>query len=467
MIGQFSVRGFNLCESLARHSPEQLCRFLQRMKTLDMNSVVLHYDYGFARYQDLLLEETKRNNIEIDLMIFGPRTFFRAVDWKKEWFAVDENGKPFSEEPECETYPCGANQEAVEAFEEGAKLVLSSLPSQIRRVNMRAPDGLCSCRCPKCRGLHLPEKFQVFIQAFIRAGRSVRPDLKLESDLYIGRYRLPEDPSASLQLDRLMYDTFYRLPQLPIGHVTPWNSATFYASGGEITDDSVSPNVYHKQCLADWCRLMPRRIFIHENAMLQSYHGIFQHNTGIMLQDQQLYREMGAAGVLYEAYEPGYESYAKHFEVLARGLKDPSILADYQPGALEKKICVPKPELAYFCSDPAFPIEQYLPDEFTRKHVDFHRRLSFSPNVKYFQDYISFALEHKDRLDYIYIAWHCAKSGLRQKVLSFDRASEETKHMLSHTKLWDWMEKIPASADPLLESERRIEDMLRSVQCPS
>ena len=40
----FSVRGFNPCESLLRHTPEQLRRFIRRMKQLNFNTIIIHYD---------------------------------------------------------------------------------------------------------------------------------------------------------------------------------------------------------------------------------------------------------------------------------------------------------------------------------------------------------------------------------------------------------------------------------------
>ena len=63
----FAIRGFNPCESLLRHTPEQLRTFLRRMKTLNMNTIIIHYDYGWKRYQNLILEECDRNKIEIIL----------------------------------------------------------------------------------------------------------------------------------------------------------------------------------------------------------------------------------------------------------------------------------------------------------------------------------------------------------------------------------------------------------------
>ena len=53
MAEPFAVRGFNPCESLLRHTPEQLRRFIRRMKTLNFNTIIIHYDYGWKRYRVL------------------------------------------------------------------------------------------------------------------------------------------------------------------------------------------------------------------------------------------------------------------------------------------------------------------------------------------------------------------------------------------------------------------------------
>ena len=102
----FPIRGFNPCESLLRHTPEQLRCFIRRMKRLKFNSIIIHYDYGWKRYKELILEECRRAGVEITLMTFGPRTFYRYTDWKPEFFAKKEDGGLFTEKLECETYPC-------------------------------------------------------------------------------------------------------------------------------------------------------------------------------------------------------------------------------------------------------------------------------------------------------------------------------------------------------------------------
>ena len=138
----FEIRGFNLCESILRHTPEQLRTFIRRMKELNMNTLIVHYDYGFKRYQDIIIEECEKANVEIILMTFGPRTFLSYTPWKTDWFAKKLDGTAYTERLECDTYPCAFVPEVLEAYEYGAKQWLLSLPKEIKHVHMRAADNL-------------------------------------------------------------------------------------------------------------------------------------------------------------------------------------------------------------------------------------------------------------------------------------------------------------------------------------
>ena len=211
----FPVRGFNLCESILRHTPEQLRTFIRRMKTLNMNTLIIHYDYGWKRYQQLILEECRKAGIQITLMTFGPRTFFSYSDWKKDFFAKDPQGQPYTNQLECETQPCRFVPEALAAFEFGAGQWLKSLPPEITRVHMRAGDGMMFCQCEKCRLLPEYERWQPFVECFVKAVQEKRPELEYETDIYYKRYRIPAEQAAFSSMKYIMYDTFFRKPSCP------------------------------------------------------------------------------------------------------------------------------------------------------------------------------------------------------------------------------------------------------------
>jgi hypothetical protein len=462
MDATFKIRGFNLCESILRHTPDQLRRFIRRMKDLQMNTLIVHYDYGWNRYKEIIIEETQKAGVEIILMTFGPRTFFSFTDWKMEWFAKRENGKSFSDELECETHPCRFQPDGLEAFAYGAKQWLKSLPPQIKHVHMRAADGLNFCCCEKCRKLPDHEKWQPFVEKFVDAVLEQRPDLEFETDIYVKRYNIPENASAHQKMHRIMYDTFYRHPHVPIGSESPNYELVYYAAT-EKNPDALSPNQYHYNRLKEWCKYTTRKVYIHENAMGQSLQGVFQHNTGTMLKDLEIYKQLGVQGVCYEAYEPGYSAFEESFEVLANAMVDIEIAKDYQKTELEHFLHENK-EMKYFCDNMNFPLKRYLKDDVTIKHVDYFRNGKISPSPDIYRKYINFAFEHEDSLDPLFIGIFNAKWGLYKKALDFSKASEEAQYMLGHAKLWDFMEKIPLAENPIQKTKFLILELSNKVR---
>ena len=436
----FSIFGFNPCESLLRHTPDQLTRFLRRMKKLRMNSIIIHSDYGWKRYRDLIERECAAAGIEITLMVFGPRSFFSLTDWKKSWFAKDESGNPWIDHPECETHPCGSDPEAVAAFQEGAERWLAELPGSIKRVHMRAGDGLMFCRCPKCRQIPEHEQWHPFVAAFVRAAKKVRPDLKLETDLYVRRYFIPKDRAPYEALDRLMFDTFYRHPFFPIGSGRDsGNSANLKYAAPQGWADAATPNLFYQKRLEEWTAAFPGKTYIHENVMCQGYFGVSQHNTGVYLQDQELYRKLGVAGVCYEAYEPGYEAFSGIFDSLAAGHRT-------EPEDPLEKV-LQESSMPVFCCDPEFPRDRYL-DPFSSHLADLQCRKLHGIDAETFRELVRFEWENEERLDPVLTGYAAARSGLLGGTLHFKPLSDAAQALISSRKLWDFMENIPLDEDP-------------------
>lgn len=444
-MNAFKIRGFNPCESLLRHTPQQLRTFIRRMKTLNLNTLIVHYDYGWKRYHELIMEECEKAGVEIILMTFGPRTFLSYSDWKTDWFAKDLDGTPYTDRLECETYPCAQEKEALEAYAYGARQWLLSLPKQIRHVHMRAADGLMFCQCPKCRDLPDHEKWQPFVDIFAEAVQDVRPDLKFETDVYVKRYNIPKHSDSFKKMDTIMYDTFYRHTAFPIGSTEDTiNHEAVYCAATEKDPDAETPNAYHLNRLTQWCQKFPGKVYIHENAMAQSLYGNFQYATGTYLKDLQLYRKLGVQGVCYEAYEPGYAGFSKMFEILARAMNGEEI--EYEESELEKKIRE-KP-MWIFCVDPDFPLEEYVKDPVYLKHAQFIRQAWENLTADMYREFVNFTFEHEDLFDPLFIGYNVARSGMLSGALQFHDLSPEADDMLHRRKLWDFMEDIPLDQDP-------------------
>ena len=455
----FPIRGFNLCESILRHTPEQLSRFIQRMKSLNMNTLIVHYDYGWNRYKDLIIDECKKANIQISLMTFGPRTFFQYSDWKKEYFAKDLKGNVYTNRLECETHPCRFVPESLAAFEYGAGKWLKSLPPEITRVHMRAGDGSMFCQCEKCRNLPEYDRWQPFVDCFVKAIQEHRPDLEYETDIYYKRYRIPSNHSSLKNMKYIMYDTFFRKPSCALGqndNIT--KDLLQYADSKHCNTAENDISHFHTARLTEWTKLFPNKMYIHENAMLQGYMGVFQYGTSAYLKDLEKFRTLGIQGVCYEAYEQGYQNYQEMFEILAKAMNGEEV--SYEEHPLEHLI--PQTQIYRFCSDPKFPIEKYISNQITLKHLKFYARFWENPDSKLFKEYVEFALSNDGQLDPILIAWYCSQAGIAQNKLKFNNLSFEAKDFTARRKLWDFMEDIPVSENPISFCHKIIEELLNS-----
>lgn len=432
----FPVRGFNPCESLLRHTPEQLRTFIRRMKTLDFNSIIIHYDYGWKRYRELILEECRNAGVEITLMTFGPRTFYRYTDWKKEFFSRKEDGSFFTEKLECETFPCRFAPGALEAFEEGAGAWLAELPPEIRRIHMRAADGRDFCRCPRCRVMPQQERWTPFIERFAKAVQEKRPDLAFETDIYIHRYDLPENLAAFSGMERLMFDTFPRTADFPLGSTCDLGTRGFMQKyyGSQNDPFELTANDAMLQRLKSWNTAFPGKMYIHENVMRQGLCSNFQKgSTESYLEDLKIYRELGLPGVCFEAFEPGYGAFAALFELLAKAMKGEEVE----------------------------PVELPVEDPVFLKSQQFYQKRQNSSSLEFFRDYVEFALEHEGKLDALYIGVNQAKNHLKNGKIKFRNLSPEAVKMVESRKLWDFMEDIPDTEDPRLVCRTLLKELLQ------
>ena len=456
-MNKFQVRGFNPCESLLRHTPEQLSAFIRRMKTYNFNSIIIHSDYGWKRYQKLIEEECRNAGVEITLMVFGPRTFFSLCDWKTSWFAKDENGKPFTERPECETHPCASNPEALEAYQAGAEKYIASLPSTLTRLHMRAGDGFMFCRCEKCRNIPEHEQYFPFVNAFIRAAKKVRPDLKLETDIYIKRYAVPADPEPYRELDRLMFDTFYRHPFYPIGSkLDQCNRFVMQYAAPAGWADADTPNEFYLKRLQDWTKLYPGKLYIHENVMCQGYWGVAQHNTGVYLSDLDLYRKLGLEGICFEAYEPGFPAFENTFFQLSQGKR---------MGAIpEIETALTQSNAKVFGADSAFPYEKYLSPLYASLARYLSAMINGGLNPQQYRELVELEWNNESLLDPVLVGYAAARDGLLKGTLRFDKLSEQAQDFISRKKLWDFMEDISRDQDPRMVCKDLIFELAQKVQ---
>ena len=465
--GAFEIRGFNMCESLLRHTPQQLERFLDRMAELKFNSLIVQYDYGFRHYQQMIHEKCAKYNIDVTLMVFGPRTFFQLSNCDSRYFALDENGVPYCGEPECETWPCFTSQEAMEHFKRGAEIFLKEhVPGWIKRVHMRSGDGTMTCCCSKCRNLMPSVGWHPYIKAFAQILKKVRPDLESESDIYIGRYDTSVAPEEYADVDCVMYDTFGHHPRIAIGD-NPNSKSHWIPVNGKDHDEFNCNSLYHFDRLSKWAERLPGKIYIHDNTMMQALVGNFHRNTCAMLKDLELYRKLGLRGALFEAYEPGYCYFRKHFEVLAKAMIDPEYGRNYQPDETEKAFM--NLDLSFSHVDKGTSPELLeLLDPAEREFIRICDKGLVEPTVESFRALIDYCIEHQDTVDVCYIGNLASRRGIRvSKNLDFSQASEEARKMLYFRKPWDYMEQLPdhgAARDVVIELVKNLRDTVRLIK---
>ena len=448
-----------MCESLLRHTPQQLCNFLDRMKELNFNNLIVQYDYGFRHYQNIIKEKCEKHNIDVTLMVFGPRTFFTLSKCPSQYFACDKNGKLYTPAPECETWPCFNSPEALEYFKKGAEIFLKEhVPNWIKRVHMRSGDGWWICDCHKCRNMMPSIGWHPYITAFAGILKKVRPDLESESDIYVGRYDVSVPQEQYANVDCVMYDTFGHHPRIAIGEVSGPKS-NWCEVHGRDTDEFNCNSLYHLDRLTKWAKHLPGKIYIHDNTMMQCFTGNFHRNTSVMLKDLTLYRKLGLRGILFEAYEPGYCYFARHFEHLAKAMCDRNYADNYQPDEVEKMFLNTDLNFSHIDKGTSPELLEILePSE--REYISLCDRGIFSPTVDSYRALVDYSIEHQDRVDVCFIGFMAAK----RANLDFSAASKEAQRMLKFNKLWDYMEECSDHSAARNQVIELIKDLRNNVK---
>ncbi len=446
-MSTFRIRGLNLVESVLRHDEGQLRRFIRRMKDLHLNTLMTYYDYGWSRYGKLIIEETSFAGVDLCLAVFAPRTFFSYAGWRAEWSAKNPDGSAKFNKLECETKPCRFEPEAMEAYKFGVEQWLSQLPPEIKHVHIRSGDGIQFCECPRCKNLPAQEQWQPFLDAFAEVLLEIRPQLSFEVDVYVKRYQLPEQFAAQRRASRIMFDTFGRQGFVPLGKKS-WNTDVMSLYVSEPYPNDYSPNEYLCDKLREWNTELPKKVYVHENLMGQGLLSINQHNTGVLLEDLKTYREIGVQGVAYEAYEPGFEHFAEQISILSQAMNDIKFADEYIPDELEKELTGGGWRMSMFCNDIAFPVDKYIKDPVVRQHIKNYRDFLNNPNTKHLRKLVEFVFENDKRFDFLFAGFHGCDYARVVGNVDFSDASEHSQFMLAHRKLWDFMETIPADANP-------------------
>ena len=453
----FTIRGVNPCESLARHTPEQLRDLIDRMGKWRMNTMIVHVNYGWRFHRDLIVEECRKRGIDIVFYVYTSIVFL-PPDAPAEWLAKGVDVRPITNHPECETRLCLAEPDGLDAFEQGARKFFADEAGPAASVLMQTGDGYGHCRCPQCRALLPSEQWLPPMERFIRAGRDVASEKLLETLVYVQRYCPPADLRLYGALDRLFYDLHPRNRWRPLGDAHP-----VYGRHREAEVDTAAAdvpiNIYLFDRLKQWREKFPGRLYAFENLQLHGALSCPQPNTAVLLEDLRRYRDVGLDGAVYELLD-GTTYFVDQMGVLGDGLWNPDI--GYQPTRLEQwctEHCPPHP--LFFLNDFHFPFDEFSDqfDEPLREHMHNIREFYAAPSAEHLKRAVEHMYGFPGRFEWMSTAFRFLKMFHSQTPIQ--DLNEQEKRFLDIVKLWDFMEPLD---DPIGETDEIVRNLLRRVQ---
>lgn len=441
----FDVRGINVCESLSRHMPEQIERFLNRLVEWKMNTLVVHPHYGFRKHQANIRAFCRDHEINLVQYIYSFLAF--APGTPRDFLAVDNTGLPHRENMECETRLCASLSGARKHFREGARRYLGEYTERGDHLVLATADGLLLCECESCRSLGPAAQWQPFLEIAVEEIARSGKQLATHFIAYIGRFRPPEDMGVFDHIDAVMFDTHLRHRWTPLG--TPHGIGPVEAMEGRYDPEALNTpiNVYLLEQLKEWRGKYRGPLYVFENLMIQGCFSLPQPNTSALLQDLQTFRALGIDGVVYEAFEPGIGAFEKQLSLLSRVMAGEHV--EYHPPELER-ICstlkgsetVRTRTTEYLYTPECRPPERLLSYLGTPHQVELAIRLRdylIAPTFSKWRELAQLTLTRRNEWDWIYIVYRLA-TYLPVEERPMDLTPTQAR-MFATPKPWDFLEK--------------------------
>ncbi|OGV51608.1 MAG: hypothetical protein A2017_08405 [Lentisphaerae bacterium GWF2_44_16] len=431
---EFSIRGLNPCESLKRHTKEQIIKLIDRMGRWRMNTIIIHSNYGFVNHKNTIVEECAKRGIEMTHYTYSNLSFMRGIE--NTHFAKDENGKPLYDNLECETRLCVNDKDALNKYAEGVKKYLGE-HSDYERMLFATADGRSLCLCPACRNKNAIEQWQPVFDVFFDTAYGKR---KLEMISYVQRFSVPADTSRISKLDSVMFDTHIRYPRTPLGVFHEFMKEGYDV---EVKMDSRAArpvNLYLLDRIKDWRKSFSGKLYIFENLMIQGILGCPRPNTSVYLEDLKTFRKAGVDGVVYECFEPGIKPFLKCFDKIAAAMWN--VNAVYEKDNFEKAYL----EDGASDTDPwaVWPgCEKWdgVRSDYPMSELSvLYYKVIRSPDKDNIFNMMDYVMEHENRedFDWLYILFTGMKKAFNMGFISPE--SEKEKQFLCMRKLWDFQE---------------------------
>jgi len=445
------MRGLHLCETLDRHTPEQIDRLLDRMVQWEMNTLMLISQYGFERHGQRVKAGCEARGLA--LIDYLQTSVAVLGDVPEEWIAVGEDGRALTRPGECETRICVSRPEAVAWYADGIVEFVRRHRVSDRMVMIDA-DGYGFCRCHTCRNLPPVDHWASVLSAVLDRFEHEALPVELIYLAYVWRYRLPTDRSILGRLGGVMFDTHQRDRRAAIGSPHSLNGAEALEAQVDPAAAGVPINRYLFDRLKEWRAAYAGPIAVFENLMVQGSLSCPQPYTLELLEDLRRYHEVGVQGVMYEAFAPGMETFEPQLATLAAASAGRPV--DPKPTALERawraadrtgggalEVALRSDALAWLTSqefDAIAALQADRPsDEALVEHCRRMRRFLRDRDAASGASVMQWVLEHPDRFDWAFICFAVLK---RVDVMLPPRVAE----VVGYAKLWDWMRRTP---DPL------------------
>lgn len=458
---RFSVRGLNPCESLARHSDAQLTALLDRMERWRLNTLVIHTEYGYKARRALIDRLCEERGLDRLFYIQTSLAFLPGAP--VELFARDQDGKPHTPALCNGTRLCVSRPDALAWFESHMREFLCGLTLRPGdRLLLMDADGLQFCQCHDCRSIHPVDQWMRLFAIAVRLADEAGLGNRLEYLSYVNRFRPPQDRRVFDRISGVMFDTHLRFRWMPLraDHQPPDFQAAMAEVDPQLRTECM--NRYLRNMLALWRTPRRGRLYIFENLMMQFTLSTHQPCTGNLLDDLDLYADMGIDGIIYEAFEPGIPSFAGQLETLAKAAWGDTV--EYVPSRLEQACAGFADEVsqADIFGRNMSPLKYLETDRFDgiallkeavadSTLVEYETRLREfirDRSVRQWKNTVSFVLEHPDRFDWMYIAFQLARQVPRGQWAGV--TDRRARQFLEAYKLWDLMEQESLGPDAIL-----------------
>ncbi|MFH1614265.1 MAG: hypothetical protein ABIG61_04165 [Planctomycetota bacterium] len=467
---RFQIRGTNPCETLARHSSEQIESFIDRMAHWWMNTIIIHICYGYKFHENKIERMCAERGIDIKYYVQTSLMFLSEA--QSSVFACDKNGNPRTKQLENETRLCVSNPAALEAFRAGARRFFSS--DNVRPGSayiLMDADGYLFCQCPKCRNIAPSEQWMRLLNIALEEADRSGKNLSIEYLSYVWRYKLPENFSTFDKVSGVMFDTHQRFRWKALNEPHVITIYSDFEAEVDLRAKGVPLNCYLYERLKQWRQAYSNKLYIFENLMLQGSISCPQPYTPQLLTDLDLYEDLGIDGVIYEAFEPGIESFTRQIGVLSRAMW--SEQQSYEPTKLDQLCAGLSENEADFDFKNRFDVLEYLTtDKFDALAAlrqsgydsllcEYAARLRVFLNDRTFEHFcevVTFVNQHRKRFDWMYIAFNLARA-IPPERKPWNDAAESVRQFLEVDKIHDLMEQM---SEPLEETARIIDSLIKT-----